>query len=104
YLRDYASGSGRANAYFGLGESYRLLGKNGSAPTNFQRALADFADSEFAGPAAYALAVLAFSQKDFTAAQPLFHKAAAKSTDAAVALPAKYSEARCLERTNRADD
>jgi TolA-binding protein len=104
YLSDYGSGSGRANAYFGLGESYRLLGKNGSARTNFQKVLDDFGDSEFAGPAAYALAVLAFSQKDFTAAQPLFHKAAAKSKDASVALSAKYFEARCLESSKRADD
>jgi TolA-binding protein len=66
--------------------------------------LEDFGDSEFAGPAAYALAVLAFSQKDFNAAQPLFHKAAAKSKDASVALSAKYFEARCLESTKRADD
>src|SRR5882757_393754 len=104
YLNDYGVASGRANAYFGLGESYRLLGKNGSARTNFQKVLDDFEDSEFAGPAAYALAVLAFSQKDFTAAQPLFHKAAAKSKDASVALSAKYFEARCLESTKRADD
>src|SRR5438105_10797679 len=90
YLSDYGGASGRANAYFGLGESYRLLGKNGSARTNFQKVLDDFGDSEFAGPAAYALAVLAFSQKDFTAAQPLFHKAAAKAKDASVALSAKY--------------
>src|SRR5437763_13072615 len=104
YLSDYEGGSGRANAYFGLGESYRLLGKNGSARTNFQRVLDDFGGSEFAGPAAYALAVLAFSQKDFPAAHPPLHKAAAKSTDAAVALSAKYFEARCLESTRRADD
>src|SRR5438105_9070561 len=104
YLTDYAGGSGRANAYFGLGESYRLLGKNGSARTNFQKLLDEFGDSEFAGPAAYALAVLAFSQKDFTAAQPLFHKAAANSKDASVALSAKYFEARCLESSKRADD
>src|SRR5881392_1611452 len=104
YLSDYVSGSGRANAYFGLGESYRLLGKNGSARTNFQKLLDESGDSEFAGPAAYALAVLAFSQKDFTAAQPLFHKAAANSKDASVALSAKYFEARCLESSKRADD
>ncbi len=104
YLSDYRSGSGRANAYFGLGESYRLLGKNGFARTNFQKLLDEFGDSEFAGPAAYALAVLAFSQKDFTAAQPLFHKAAANSKDASVALSAKYFEARCLESSKRADD
>ena len=52
YLSDYGGASGRANAYFGLGESYRLLGKNGSARTNFQKVLDDFGDSEFAGPAA----------------------------------------------------
>ena len=104
YLSDYEGGSGRANAYFGLGESYRLLGKNGSARTNFQKVLDDFGDSEFAGPAAYALAVLAFSQKDLNTAQPLFHKAALKSKDAAVVLSAKYFEARCLESTKRADD
>jgi TolA-binding protein len=104
YLNDYGGASGRANAYFGLGESYRLLGKNGSARTNFQKVLDEYGDSEFAGPAAYALAVLAFSQKDFTAAQPLFHKAAAKSKDASVALSAKYFEARCLESSKRADD
>jgi len=104
YLNDYPGASGRGNAYFGLGESYRQLGKNGSARTNFQKVLEDFGDSEYAGPAAYALAVLAFSQKDFNAAQPLFHKAAAKSKDASVALSAKYFEARCLESTKRADD
>ena len=104
YLNDYPGASGRGNAYFGLGESYRQLGKNGSARTNFQKVLEDFGDSEYAGPAAYALAVLAFSQKDFSAAQPLFHKAAAKSKDASVALSAKYFEARCLESTKRADD
>lgn len=104
YLSDYPGASGRGNAYFGLGESYRQLGKNGSARTNFQKVLEDFGDSEFAGPAAYALAVLAFSQKDFNTAQPLFHKAAAKSKDASVALSAKYFEARCLENTKRADD
>ncbi len=104
YLSDYPGASGRGNAYFGLGESYRQLGKNGSARTNFQKVLEDFGDSEFAGPAAYALAVLAFSQKDFNAAQSLFHKAAAKSKDASVALSAKYFEARCLENTKRADD
>ncbi len=103
-MSDYAGGSGRANAYFGLGESYRLLGKNGSAGINFHKLLDEFGDSEFAGPAAYALAVLAFSQKDFAAAQPLFHKAAAKSKDASVALSAKYFEARCLESSKRVDD
>ena len=104
YLGDYPGGAGRANAYFGLGESYRLLGKGGSAHINFQKVIDDYGDSEFAGPAAYALGVLAFSQKDYNAAQPLFHRAAAKSKDGSVALSAKYFEARCLESTKRTDD
>src|SRR5437773_10063742 len=29
YLNDYGGASGRANAYFGLGESFRLLGQYG---------------------------------------------------------------------------
>src|SRR5205814_2693288 len=80
------------------------VGKTGSARLNFQKVLDDYGESEFAGPSAYALAVLAFSQKDYTAAQPLFHKAAVKSKEASVALSAKYFEARCLENTRRADD
>ncbi len=104
YLSDYPTASGRANARFGLGESYRAVGKIGSARINFQKVLDDFGESEFAGPSAYALGVLAFSDKDYNTAQPLFHKAAAKSKDASVALSAKYFEARCLENTKRADD
>lgn len=104
YLSDYPGAPSRANAYFGLGESYRSLGKAGSARTNFQKVLDDFGDSEFAGPSAYALAVGAFSQKDYNTAQSLFHRAAAKSKDASVALSAKYFEARCLESSKRADE
>ncbi len=104
YLSDYPTASGRANAAFGLGESYRAVGKIGSARVNFQKVLDDFSESEFAGPSAYALAVMAFSQRDYAAAQGLFHKAASKSKDAAVALSARYFEARCLENTKRGDD
>jgi TolA-binding protein len=104
YLSDYPAASGRANARFGLGESYRAVGKTGSARINFQKVLDDHGDSEFAGPSAYALGVLAFSDKDYAAAQPLFHKAAAKSKDGSVALSAKYFEARCLENTKHGDD
>jgi TolA-binding protein len=104
YLSDYPSASGRANARFGLGESYRAVGKTGAARINFQKLLDDFGESEFAGPAAYALGVLAFSDKDYGTAQPLFHKASAKSKDGSVALSAKYFEARCLENTKRGDE
>jgi TolA-binding protein len=104
YLDDYPGGSGRANAYFSLGECYRNLNKPSSARTNFQRVLNDYGESEFAGPAAYALAEMAFTQKDYAAALPLFHRSATKSRESAVALSARYFEARCLEVLDHKDE
>jgi TolA-binding protein len=79
YLDDYPGRSGRANAYFSLGECCRNLNRVSSARTNFQKVLNDYGDSEFAGPAAYALAEMAFTDKDYAAALPLFRRSAAKS-------------------------
>jgi TolA-binding protein len=104
YLDDYPGRAGRANAYFSLGECYRNLGRAASARTNFQKVLSDYGESEFAGPAAYALAEMAFTEKDYAAALPLFHRSAAKSREPAVALSARYFEARCLEALGRKED
>ncbi|PYL81625.1 MAG: hypothetical protein DMF21_04685 [Verrucomicrobia bacterium] len=104
YLDDYPGSRGRANAYFSLGECYRNLNKPSNARTNFQKVLNDFGDSEFAGPAAYALGEMAFTQKDYGAALPLFHRSAAKSKEPAVALSAHYFEARCLEALGRKEE
>src|SRR5438067_4162375 len=104
YLDDYPGRSGRANAYFSLGECSRNLNRPSSARTNFQKVLSDYGDSEFAGPAAYALAEMAFTQKDYAVALPLFHRSAAKSKESAVALSARYLEARCLEALDRKDE
>src|SRR5205814_5153697 len=104
YLDDYPGRSGRANAYFSLGECSRNLNRPSSARTNFQKVLSDYGDSEFAGPAAYALAEIAFAEKDYAAALPLFHRSAAKSKEPAVALSAHYCEARCLEATGRKEE
>jgi TolA-binding protein len=104
YLDDYPGRPGRANAYFSLGECHRNLNHSSSARTNFQKVLNDYGDSEFAGPAAYALAEMAFTDKDYATALPLFHRAAAKSKEPTVALSARYFEARCLEATGRKDE
>ena len=104
YLDDYPGNAGRANAYFSLGECYRNLNRPSSARTNFQKVLNDYGDSGFAGPAAYALAEMAFTQKDYGAALPLFHRSATKSKESAVALSARYFEARCLEVLGRKDE
>jgi len=104
YLDDYPGSPGRANAYFSLGECNRNLNHPSSARTNFQKVLNDYGDSEFAGPAAYALAEMAFTDKDYATALPLFHRAAAKSKEPTVALSGRYFEARCLEATGRKDE
>src|SRR5438477_3085448 len=104
YLDDYSGRSGRANAYFSIGECYRNLNRSSSARTNFQKVLSDYNDSDFAGHAAYALADMAFTQKAYAAALPLFHRSATKSKESAVALSARYFEARCLEILGRKDE
>src|SRR5437667_1858941 len=104
YLDDYPGRAGRANAYFSLGECSRNLGRTSGARTNLQKVLNDYADSEFAGPAAYALAEMAFADKDYAAALPLFHRSVGKSKEPAVALSAHYFEARCLEALGRKDE
>src|SRR5881227_2256817 len=104
YLDDYPGRPGRANAYFSLGECYRNLNRVSSARTNLQKVLNDYGDSEFAAPAAYALAELAFTDKDYATALPLFHRSASRSKEPAVALSARYFEARCLEALGRKDE
>src|SRR5881398_114687 len=104
YLDDYPGRAGRANAYFSLGECYRNLNRISSARTNLQKVLNDYGDSEFAGAAAYALAEVAFADKDYAAALPLFHRSAAKSKEPGVALSARYFEARCLEATGHKEE
>ncbi len=104
YLDDYPGRAGRANAYFSLGECYRNLHRDSNARTNLQKVLNDYSDSEFAGPAAFALAETAFTEKDYAAALPLFHRSASRSKEPAVTLAARYFEARCLEALGRKDD
>jgi TolA-binding protein len=104
YLDEFPGRPGRANAYFSLGECYRNLGRAASARTNLQKVLKDYGDSEFAGPAAFALAEMAFTDKDYATALPLFHRSAGKSKEPAVTLAARYFEGRCLEALGKKEE
>lgn len=104
YLDQYPGTAGRANALFFLGECYRALNKPAAARRNFQALLDDYGDSDFAGPAAYVLAETAFTEKNYGAALPLFHRAGAKSKEPAVILSSRYFEARCLESIDKKDE
>ena len=85
-------------------ECYRALNRTAAARTSFQSVLDNHGDSEFAGPAAYGVAEILFNQKDYAGALPLFHRSAAKSKEPALALSARYFEARCLENLDRKDE
>jgi len=104
FLGQYPSASGRAGAYFYLGECYRALNRSPAARSSFQTVLDEYSESEFAGPAAYGVAEILFTQKDYKGALPLFHRAAARTKEAALAVSARYFEARCLENLDRKDE
>ena len=104
FLGQYPGAPGRSSAYFYLAECYRALNRTSAARTSFQSVLDNYGDSDFAGPAAYGIAEILFNQKDFGGALTLFHKAAAKSKEPALALSARYFEARCLENVDRKDE
>ncbi len=104
FLGQFSSASGRASAFFYLGECYRTLNRPAAARTSFQSVVNDFPESEFAGPAAYGVAEILFNQKDYAGAVSLFHKSAAKTKESALALSARYFEARCLENLDKKED
>lgn len=104
FLGQYPGATGRASALFYLGQCYRALTKPAAARTSFQSILDNHGESEFAGPAAYGIAEVLFTQKDFGGALSLFHRAAAKSKEPALALSARYFEARCLENLEKKDE
>ncbi|HEX4667413.1 MAG TPA: tetratricopeptide repeat protein, partial [Chthoniobacterales bacterium] len=104
FLGLYPNSPDRVTALFYMGEAYRLLQRRAAARTSFQTLVADFPDDELAGPAAYGLAEIAFKEKDYATALPLFHRAAAKAKSSALALSARYFEGRCLENLGRKDE
>jgi TolA-binding protein len=104
FLGQYPGAPGRASAYFYVGECYRALNRGGAARSSFQSVLDNYGESEFAGPAAYGVAEILFTQRDYSGASSLFHRAAAKSKENALALSARYFEARCLENLDRKDE
>jgi TolA-binding protein len=100
----YPESSQRASAYFYLGECYRALNRGPAAKTSFQTVVDKFPESEFAGPAAYGIAEILFTQKDYSGALALFHRAAGKSKASTLTLSARYFEARCLENLDKKDE
>jgi TolA-binding protein len=104
FLGQFPGAPGRASAYFYLGESYRSLGKTPAARTSFQSVVDEHPDSEFAGPAAFGVAEILFKQKDYAGALGLFRRSAARSKEPALALSARYFEARCLENLDKKEE
>ncbi|MEP6956460.1 MAG: tetratricopeptide repeat protein, partial [Chthoniobacterales bacterium] len=97
FLGQFSGAAGRASAYFYLGQCYRALNRTPAARSAFQSVLDDFGGSEFAGPAAYGVGEILFNQREYAGAVTFFHRSAAKTKEAELALSARYFEARCLE-------
>ncbi len=104
FLGLYPNSSDRVTALFYMGEAYRALKRSPAARTSFQSVVRDFPEHELSGPASYGLAEIAFNDKDYATALPLFHRAAAKVKASALALSARYFEGRCLENLERKDE
>jgi TolA-binding protein len=104
FLGLYPHSPDRVTALFYMGEAYRVLQRTAAARTSFQSVVNDFPNHELAGPAAYGLAEIAFNEKDYGSALPLFHRAAAKVKSSTLALSARYFEGRCLENLGRKDE
>jgi TolA-binding protein len=104
FLGLYPNSPNRPATLFYLGESYRALNRTTPARTSFQSVIKDFPDDEMVGLASYALAEIYFNEKDYSSSLPLFHRAAAKIKVSALALSARYFEARCLEAVERKDE
>ena len=104
FLGLYPNSSNRATALFYMGQAYRALNRTAAARTSFQTVLRDFPEDELAGPASYGLAEISFNARDYASALPLFHRAAGKVKTPALALSARYFEARCLENVARKDE
>ncbi|MEO7725611.1 MAG: tetratricopeptide repeat protein, partial [Chthoniobacterales bacterium] len=104
FLGLYPNSPDRATALFYMGQCYRALNRSNAARSSFQTVVRDFPEHEFAGPSSYGLAEIYFNDKDYAGALAFFHRAAAKVKASALALSARYFEARCLEELNRKDE
>ena len=104
FLGLYPESPDRPTALFYLAQAYRALNRIVPARTSFQNLVTNFPDHELAGPASYGLGETYFNDKDYASALPAFHRAAAKVKSSALALSARYFEARCLENLDRKDE
>jgi TolA-binding protein len=104
FLGQYPGAAGRASAYFYLGQCYRSLNRPPAARSAFQSVLDEHPESEFAGPAAYGVGEILFNQREYAGAAALFQRSATKTKEPALALSARYFEARCLENLDRKDE
>ncbi len=100
----YPNSPDRVTALFYMGQCYRALNRSNAARSSFQMVARDFPENELAGPANYGLAEIYFNEKDYAGALPFFHRSAVKMKASALALSARYFEARCLENLNRKDE
>jgi len=97
YLGMYPAGTGRPQALFRLGESYRHKGADNAARSAYETLLTQFPASDFIGPAAYRLADIYYQEKQYHDAVVLYRKASVRLKDPALVNAAKFFTGRALE-------
>lgn len=97
YLGQYKNAPDTATALFRLAECYRHIGNVNAAKITYETLLNQFGSGDFIGPAAYRLADLYYTDKQFRDALTLYRKASVRLKEPAVANAAKFFTGRCLE-------
>lgn len=104
YLSLYPNTEQRPEALFRLGEAYRRNGTLNAARNAYETLLAQFQNGDFIGPAAYRLAEICYSEKQYREALNLYRKASVRLKDPAVVNSAKFFTGRSLEALGQKGD
>jgi tetratricopeptide (TPR) repeat protein len=87
----------RQAGYYRLAECYRLTGAVNNAKANYDAVLTNFNGGEFVGYAAYRLADIYYTEKDYRSALPIYRRASVRLTQPTLINASKFFIARCLE-------
>ena len=104
YLALYPNTEQRPDALFRLGESYRHKGTVNAAKNAYETLLAQYQNGDFIGPAAYRLAEIYYTDKQYRDALALYRKASVRLKEPAVANSAKFFTGRTLEALGQKAD
>ena len=93
YVKSYPAGHRAAEAWFLLGQCYLKTEQFSEANRAYSQVITHFPHSEVAGGAAFRMAEMAFTNKDFTAAAQLFDTSERLAVTSEIKVVAMYNKA-----------